>query len=165
MSAAEPPGAPGRPAPAALDRVDLRLLRILSEDGRMPVASLAERAGISRANAYTRLDRMRAEGVIEGFTVRVSHSRLGLGLTALILVSLRQPAWRELRDRIREWPEVEYCAYISGEHDALLQVRVRDVEALRDVVLERLQNMPDVRATETLFVLDEVLRRPLVLPQ
>jgi Lrp/AsnC family leucine-responsive transcriptional regulator len=162
MGRAEPDPRPA--APPALDRVDRRLLELLGEDGRMPVASLAERAGISRANAYTRLDRLRQEGVIEGFAVRVSHRRLGLGLTALILVSLRQLAWRELRDRIREWPEVEYCAYISGEHDALLLVRVRDVETLRDVVLERLQTLPDVRATETLFVLDEVVRRPLVLP-
>jgi Lrp/AsnC family transcriptional regulator, leucine-responsive regulatory protein len=149
---------------AVLDRIDRRLLELLAEDGRMSVATLAERAGISRANAYTRLDRLRQDGVIEGFSVRVSHRRLGFGLTALILVTLRQPAWRELSDRIREWPEVEYCAYISGEHDALIQVRVRDIETLRDVVLERLQTLPDVRATETLFVLDEVVRRPLVLP-
>ena len=150
--------------PADVDRIDLRILELLADDGRMPVATLAERAGVSRANAYTRLERLRQEGVISGFSVRVVPGRIGLSLTALILVSLRQLAWRELRDRIQTWPEVEYCAYISGEYDAILQVRVRDVETLRDVVLERLQSMPDVRGTQTIFVLDEVVRRPLVLP-
>lgn len=159
----EPPRRPG-PLAAGVDATDLRILALLAEDGRMPVATLAERAGVSRANAYARLDRLRAEGVISGFSVRIDPARVGLSITALILVSLRQLAWRELRERIGSWPEVEYCAYISGEYDAILQVRVRDVETLRDVVLERLQSLPDVRGTQTLFVLDEVVRRPLVLP-
>ena len=158
----QPP--PPRRDPASVDRIDLRILELLGEDGRMPVATLAEKSGISRANAYARLDRLRQEGVISGFSVRVVPSRIGLSVSALILVSLRQPAWRELRERIGSWPEVEYCAYISGEYDAILQVRVRDVETLRDVVLERLQSLPDVRGTQTLFILDEVVRRPLVLP-
>jgi len=102
--------------------------------------------------------------VIEGFTARVNPARLGLGITALILISGRQPAWRKLRQRLTEMPEVEYCAFTTGEYDALILVRVPDVETLRDVILERLQAMDDVRATQTIFVLDEVVRRPYVLP-
>ena len=159
------PATSARTSPApAVDRIDLRLLELLAEDGRMPVATLATRCGVSRANAYSRVQRLRETGVISGFSVRVAHERLGLGLTALILLSFRQPAWRELRAQIATWPEVEYCAYISGEYDAVVQVRVRDVETLRDVVLERRQGLPDVRSTQTIFVLDEVVRRPLVLP-
>jgi Lrp/AsnC family leucine-responsive transcriptional regulator len=156
--------AAGRSAPAHLDDVDRRLLELLSEDGRLPVAILAERAGISRAGAYARLDRLRADGVITGFTVTVDPRRLGLGVTALILVSGQQTHWRELGTRLAAMPEVEYCAFLTGRYDALLLVRVADVETLRDVILERLQTMPDVRATETIFVLDEVLRRRLVVP-
>ncbi|MDQ2960045.1 MAG: Lrp/AsnC family transcriptional regulator [Candidatus Dormibacteraeota bacterium] len=147
-----------------LDRVDRRILEELAADGRIPVATLAERAGISRAAAYTRLDSLRQSGVIEGFTVRVNPARLGLGVTALILISGRQPAWRSLRERLASFPEVEYCAFTTGEYDALALVRVRDVETLRDVVLERLQASAEVRATQTIFVLEEVVRRPLVLP-
>lgn len=130
----------------------------------MPVATLAERVGVSRANAYTRLERMREDRIIDGFSVRVLPGRLGLGITALILISVRQPAWRDLRGQLERWPEVEYCAFITGEYDALVMVRVRDVEMLRDVVLERLQSMEDIRGTQTIFVLDEVIRRPFVLP-
>ncbi len=130
----------------------------------MPVAGLAERVGISRAAAYARLENLRQSGVIEGFTVRVNPARLGLGVTALILISGRQPSWRALRRRLVSIPEVEYCAFTTGEYDALLLVRVRDVETLRDVVLERLQVSEEVRATQTIFVLDELVKRPLVLP-
>jgi Lrp/AsnC family transcriptional regulator, leucine-responsive regulatory protein len=61
-------------------------------------------------------------------------------------------------------PEIEYCAFTTGEYDALALVRVPDVETLRDVILERLQSSEAVRATQTIFVLDEVVRRPYVLP-
>jgi Lrp/AsnC family leucine-responsive transcriptional regulator len=154
----------GRSAPAPIDEVDRRLLQLLGEDGRMPVATLAERARVSRANAYARLERLRQDGIIEGFSVRVVPKRVGLGITALILISVRQPAWRHFTAQLQQWPEVEYCAFITGEYDAMITVRVKDVETLRDVVLERLQSMEDVRSTQTIFVLDEVVRRPFILP-
>ncbi|MDQ6846526.1 MAG: Lrp/AsnC family transcriptional regulator [Candidatus Dormibacteraeota bacterium] len=167
MSSTAPPKRPSRPQSAAplLDAVDRRLLEVLADDGRISVAALAERAGISRAATYNRLDNLRETGVVEGYSVRVNPARVGLGVTALVLISGRQPAWRSLRRRLVSMPEVEYCAFTTGEYDALLVVRVRDVETLRDVVLERLQASEEIRATQTIFVLEELLKRPLVLPQ
>ena len=155
-----------RPQSAAtsLDPIDRRLLEVLADDGRISVAALAERAGISRAATYNRLDNLRDTGVIEGYSVRVNPARVGLGVTALVLISGRQPAWRSLRRRLVSMPEVEYCAFTTGEYDALLVVRVPDVETLRDVVLERLQASEEIRATQTIFVLEELVKRPLVLP-
>jgi DNA-binding Lrp family transcriptional regulator len=163
-SNARPVGAPpaGRSA-AELDPVHRRMLELLREDGRASVATLAERVGVSRANAYNRLAWLRAQGVIEGFSARVNSRRAGLGITALILVSVRQPAFRSLGERLAAMPEVEYGAITTGPHDLVLLVRVPDVETLRDVLLERLQALPDVRATQTMFVLEEVVRRPYVL--
>ncbi len=167
MSSPNPPSRASRPQSAAppLDAIDRRLLEVLAVDGRLSVAALAERTGISRAATYTRLDNLRDNGVIEGYSVRVNPARVGLGITALVLISGQQPAWRSLRRRLVSMPEVEYCAFTTGEYDALLVVRVPDVETLRDVVLERLQASEEIRATQTIFVLEELVKRPLVLPQ
>jgi Lrp/AsnC family leucine-responsive transcriptional regulator len=167
VSSSSPPNRASRSQSATppLDATDRRLLEVLSVDGRLSVATLAERIGISRAATYTRLDALRDSGVIEGYSVRVNPARVGLGITALVLVSGQQPAWRSLRRRLVSMPEVEYCAFTTGEYDALLVVRVPDVETLRDVVLERLQASEEIRATQTIFVLEELVKRPLVLPQ
>ncbi len=168
MSSQSPASRPSRSQTAgapALDAVDRRLLEALAEDGRISVAALAEQTGISRAATYNRLDALRESGVVEGFSVRVNPARVGLGVTALVLISGRQPAWRSLRRRLVSMPEVEYCAFTTGEYDALLVVRVPDVETLRDVVLERLQASEEIRSTQTIFVLEELVKRPLVLPQ
>lgn len=150
-----PAGRTRRLAPAVLDDVDRRLIALLREDGRRSVNELAEAAGVSRANAYQRLGRLRKDGVILGFTVRTDAHRLGLGVAALIIVRSEQRSWREVRDELRELPGAEYVALTAGGFDFVVLVRVSDVETLRDVVLERLQAMDGVRSTETIFILDE----------
>ncbi len=147
-----------------LDRLDRRLLAALREDGRISVAALAEATDTSRANAYARLRRLTDEGVITGFSARIDSRVAGLDVSTVVLVACHQPDWRQLAQRLSDLEEVEYCALISGEYDALLLVRAPDVETLRDVILERIQSLPGVRSTQTLFVLDEVVRRPFILP-
>jgi hypothetical protein len=72
--------------------------------------------------------------------------------------------WHQFRATLAQMPEVEYCAITTGQHDAMIQIRVPDVGAVHRLVTERLANVPAVRATETVIILDEVLRRPYVLP-
>ncbi|MFF0311488.1 Lrp/AsnC family transcriptional regulator [Streptosporangium sp. NPDC004379] len=147
-----------------LDATHLKILEVLRENGRISVAALAERVGISRANAYTRFEALRADGAIRRFTAEIDHVRTGLGITALIFVTVRQQMWRQFRAELAAMPEVEYCAITTGQHDAMIQVRMADVAAVHAMVTERLAGIPAVKATETVFILDEVIRRPYVLP-
>ncbi|WP_219469591.1 Lrp/AsnC family transcriptional regulator [Nonomuraea rhizosphaerae] len=158
-------GAPGRIGIGLeLDAVHMKILEVLRENGRISVSALAERVGISRANAYTRFEALRADGAIKRFTAEIDHVRAGLGITALIFVTVRQQMWKQFRAELARMPEVEYCAITTGQHDAMIQVRVSDVAAVHTMVTDRLANIPAVKATETVFILDEVLRRPYVLP-
>src|SRR5436309_2630492 len=74
---------PGRTVPV-LDEIDRAMLAELSTDGRLAVRALAERLHISRTNAYARLERLMAEGVITGFGARIDPRRAGLGTSAYI---------------------------------------------------------------------------------
>jgi DNA-binding Lrp family transcriptional regulator len=96
--------------------------------------------------------------VIRRFTVDADPRALGLTITALVQVDIEQHTWRELSARILALPGVEYVGLTTGTFDLVLVVRAPDMETLRDVVLERLQSMPDVRSTQTSFVLDELRR-------
>jgi Lrp/AsnC family transcriptional regulator, leucine-responsive regulatory protein len=147
-------------SPRPLDDVERRMLAILVDDGRISVNELAARAGISRATAYSRYDRLVADGVINRFRADVDPHAIGLDVAAMILINVEQGSWPVTRDKISRLPGVEYVAMTSGGFDFVLLVRVPDIAALRDVVLYRLQGMPEVRATQTVFVLDEE-RHPL----
>lgn len=151
------------PAPAPLDDVDRRIVAALVDDGRLSVNELATRVGVSRATAYTRLDRLREAGVITGFTATVDPAKVGLGVAALILVNVEQNEWRAARDELLQLPGVEYLAFTSGGFDMVVLVRVSSIEALRDVVLDHLHGATHVRSTQTVFVLDEQ-RRQVAMP-
>lgn len=138
-----------------LDDTDRRILAELVADGRMSVNSLAERVGVSRATAYSRLERLQGSGIIRGFRAEVDPAKAGLPVAALILANVEQHAWQEARDELLRLPGLEYLAFTSGGFDMVLLVRVPDVVALRDVVLVRLHGSPHVRSTQTIFVLDE----------
>lgn len=137
------------------DEVDRRLIALLREDGRLSVNELAARAHVSRANAYQRLARLRADGVIRRFTVDVDPRQLGDSITALVMLDIDQHAWRELGTKLLALPGVDYVGFTTGTFDLVMLVRAPDMHTLRDVVLEKLQALPEIRSTQTSFVLEE----------
>lgn len=140
---------------AALDDTDRAMVALLREDGRLSVRSLAEQVHISRANAYTRLERLHRDGVITGYAAQVDPDRLGLATAAYVSVSIQQGSWREVRDALGELPGVERVALVGAEFDMLVQVRAHDNHELRDVVLEQVQAIPGVRGTRTWLIFEE----------
>ncbi|MEO8888306.1 MAG: Lrp/AsnC family transcriptional regulator [Jatrophihabitantaceae bacterium] len=146
----------GRTAP--LDDTDQQIVAALREDGRLSMRALAERLHISRANVYTRVERLERERVITGYTATVDPQRCGLGIAAYIYVKINQHSWKAVRQRILALPAVEHGSLVSGDHDLVLLVRTTDNSTLRDLVLTELQAIPEVLATRTELIFDELAR-------
>ncbi len=160
-------GAPGPQAaapdtgPAAvrpLDAIDRAILRYLQEDGRASIRSVAEHVHVSRANAYARINRLIEDGVIRGFTARVDHERAGHGASAYITLKIVQNSWRTVREKLLELPGVAHIALVSGDFDVLLLVHTPDNRSLRELVLTRIQAVPEVLSSRTLLVFEETDR-------
>ncbi|MDQ0697287.1 Lrp/AsnC family transcriptional regulator [Streptomyces anulatus] len=149
--AAEPPVPPARP----LDPIDRDILRILQTDGRASIRSVAERVHVSRANAYARINRLVEDGVIRGFGARVDHERAGQGASAYITLKIVQNSWRTVREQLQALPGATHIALVSGDFDVLLLVHTPDNRALRELVLTRIQSIPEVLSTRTLLVFEE----------
>ena len=145
---------------SVVDDTDRRIVTALQRDGRMSVRALAEQVHVSRAGAYARLQRLRDEGVITGFTAVVSPEKVGLGTSAYVSVSIEQNSWRQVSCAMRALPGVEQVALVGAEFDVLVQVRTRDNHELRDVVLEQIQAVPGVKATRTWLIFEEMPARP-----
>lgn len=158
------PVPPGRTADP-VDDVDRRILAGLREDGRTSMSALAAKVGVSRATVYTRVENLLAAGVITGFSAHVDPRKVGFGICTLIFVSVHPQTWASFRRRVVEMTQVEYCAVTTGEHDAMLLVRARDVAEVHHFVTDVLSLLPEIRAVESVLVMDEVLRRPYLLPE
>jgi DNA-binding Lrp family transcriptional regulator len=165
MSRGQEPGgsAAGRSAEPP-DEVDHRILAELRDNARISMSQLAERVGVSRATAYSRVAKLVADGVITGFSARVDPVKVGFGICTLVFVTVHPRTWASFRRRVAEMSQVEYCAVTTGQHDAMLLVRAREVAEVHAFVTEVLAVLPEIRAVESVLVMDEVVRRPYLLP-
>ncbi|MET7651735.1 MULTISPECIES: Lrp/AsnC family transcriptional regulator [unclassified Streptomyces] len=154
-SSLPPPSSAPLSPPRPLDAIDQDILQMLQADGRASIRSVAERVHVSRANAYARINRLIEDGVIRGFGARVDHERAGQGTSAYITLKIVQNSWRTVREQLRALPGASHIALVGGDFDVLLLVHTPDNRALREVVLTRLQAIPEVLSTRTLLVFEE----------
>lgn len=148
---ASPPG-PTR----QIDGIDRAMLDALVADARISLTDLADAVNVSRSTAHARLQRLRDDNVITGFTTTIDPHALGLGVAAMVFIDIEQHDWRALRSELAAIPGVEYLAMCAGRFDLMLVARADSISSLRDVLLERIQRLAGVRSTETVIILDEV---------
>jgi Lrp/AsnC family transcriptional regulator, leucine-responsive regulatory protein len=142
-----------------LDALDKKILELLQGNGRMPNARLAAQCGISPPATLERVKRLESAGVIEGYAAVVNARNIGLGLTAMVSLSLAVhgvSALSAVKSRIEAIPEVLECHHISGDVDFLLKVVVRDMDAYTDFVVNKLSNIEGIQKINSAFVLATV---------
>ncbi|MDN5755750.1 Lrp/AsnC family transcriptional regulator [Arthrobacter rhombi] len=142
--------------PVKLDDVDHRIIAELTRDGRQSVTTVAQNVHVSRAHAYSRINRLQDEGVITRYMAVVDPVRAGLRSSAYVTLKLRQHSWRELRERLAALPEVHHIGLVGGNFDVILLVRAKDNVDLRRVVFDNIQSMPGVLDTQTFLVFEDV---------
>ncbi|AXB41536.1 Lrp/AsnC family transcriptional regulator [Amycolatopsis albispora] len=135
------------------DEIDRRLITLLREDGRRTYSDMAGIVGLSVAAVKRRVNRLQETGVITGFTVQVDHTKLGWGVEAF--TEVRYAGTTRVADIVGSasvLPEVAAIYTIAGDPDALVQVRVRDVAHLQQVI-DQLRAGGSIAGTKTLLVL------------
>lgn len=145
-----------------LDQIDRRILAALARDGRMSIAELSRRVGLSKTPCQARVKRLEATGVILGYQALVDPVRLGLGHVAFIEVKLSDTRARALESfnrAVRALPEVEQCHMIAGGFDYLLKVRTTSIAAYRRLLAEKLSALPYIAQTAT-YVSIEAVKEP-----
>ena len=142
-----------------LDRFDRAILSVLAAEGRISVADLARRIGLSKTPTQVRLRRLETEGVIMGYRAMLDPVRLGLDHVAFVEVRLRDTAEAGLaafNAAVGRIPEVEQAHMIAGNFDYLLKVRTRSMTDYRAVLAEKISALPNVAGTSTYVVMEAV---------
>ena len=143
----------------ALDALDRAILDHLARDARASYAWIGEQVNLSAPAVKRRVDRLRARGVIDGFTVRLDPGALGWATEAHVEVYCAEstsPA--TMRTALERYPEVVAASTVTGEADAIVHLRAHDVRHL-DEVVERINAEPFVRRTRSTIVLTPLVRR------
>lgn len=147
-----------------IDETNLAILELLRADARSSVAGIADRVGVSRATAYTRIAALEEAGVIRGYHADIDPAAVGKRVAALVFVSIAQSQWADFRARLDGLPELDYFAVTTGQFDAMLLVRSEGVAGIHALVVDELAQWPSVKATETVFLMDETGRQSSLRP-
>jgi len=138
----------------SLDDRDRRILDLVQRDGRMPQAEIARRVGLSTAAVNERLRKLETGGFIRRVVAVVDARAVGARVTAFVEVFIEHPRFETVfMDAMRTLDEVQECHHITGEFSLMLKVRVRDMEALQELLIQRINGMEGVRQTRTIIVL------------
>jgi Lrp/AsnC family leucine-responsive transcriptional regulator len=144
-----------------MDAIDMRLLRMLSEDGRLTNAELARRVGMAPSAVFERVRRLEERGVLRGAVALLDPRPLGLGLLAFISVRANEaPGATSVAERLAALPEVQEVHHVAGEDCFLLKVRVADPPALARLLRERVGPLPGVLSTRTTIVMETLKETP-----
>ncbi len=142
------------------DEKDMKILEVLKENSNLSTQQISKKTLIPITTVHYRLKKLKNDGVINKYTIKVDHKKLGKGVLAYIFFVPNYEALKakkmhldDLVGKIKKHPDVEEAATITGFKDVILKVRVADVDDLNRFVVEYLQRVNEVSRTETLIVL------------
>ena len=138
---------------AELDAIDLQIVSILQEHGRIAHVKLGEQVGLSAPSVIERVKRLEDNGIITGYYAAVDAKRLGKDVTAFIGVSIGHPRTVGLFEQTVELlDDVLECHHVTGEHTVLLKVKTRNTSTLEELI-RAIRLIEGVARTETMVVL------------
>lgn len=144
-----------------MDRIDLKILSCLQEDATMPIATIAERAGLSPSPCWRRIQRLDAAGVIRKRVALLDPHSLSAGVTVFVSIRTNRHTreWSEKFCRaVSRLPEVMEFYRMSGQVDYLLRVVVPDIEAY-DRVYKQLIEVADLYDVTSSFSMEQINTR------
>jgi Lrp/AsnC family transcriptional regulator for asnA, asnC and gidA len=145
-----------------IDNLDRKILDIITKNARVPYLEVARECNVSGAAIHQRVQRLIKIGVIRGSEFKVDPTLVGFKTCAYIGVYLDHPGnYRDIIMKFKEIPEIIECHYTTGNYSLFLKVYTRDNEHLRDILTDKIQNIPGVIRTETLISLEESINRQI----
>ena len=138
----------------SLDDKDRRILALVQRDAKLPQAEIASRIGLSTAAVSERLRKLESAGFLRRYVAVVDPKAVGVSVTAFVEVFVEHPRFESaFIDHVLGIDEVQECHHITGEFSLLLKIRVRDMEALQQLLIHKLNALEGVRQTRTVIVL------------
>lgn len=145
-----------------LDSLDKKILTLLTKNARMPFVEVARSCGVSGAAIHQRVQQMYEAGVIKGSQFNISPRAMGYNTCAFIGIQLHlitTKSHNEAFSKIMKIPEIIECHHVSGKHSLLVKIYTKNNENLKNIIIEKIQSIPEVISTETFISLQEGFER------
>ena len=143
-----------------VDKLDRKILRVISVDARRSFKEIAEQCGVSRAAIHQRVVRMFERGTITGSGYQINPKFLGFGTCSYIGIKLEKGSmYNAVVQELMKIPEVLECHFTTGPYTMLIKLYSHENEHLKDLLNNRIQSIPGVNSTDTMISLEQSIQR------
>ena len=139
-----------------LDKIDKKILSILSSNSKMGNKEIAAEIGLSITPTFERIKRLERHGVIKNYVAILDKKKIDKGLHVLCQVSLKAHNLDLLvgfEDKIVHLHEVNSCYHIAGNYDYLLSIEVKDMDEYQEFLKQKLASIPNIANVQSSFVM------------
>jgi len=141
-----------------VDALDREVLLALQADGRMSNLALARSLDLSPSAMLGRVRRLEAGGAVRGYRAIIDPAALGITVRALVVARLREHSERSIQafeEGIRNVPGVRACYHVTGQFDMVVELALRDLDHLGQLIRVDIARIPGVMNLETMLILAE----------
>ncbi|MCQ2094073.1 MAG: Lrp/AsnC ligand binding domain-containing protein [Bacteroidaceae bacterium] len=149
-----------------IDKLDKKIMEIISANARIPFKDVAAECGVSRAAIHQRVQRLMDLNVITGSGYFVNPKSLGYSTCTYVGITLEKGSmYRTVTKELESIPEIVECHSTTGPYALFIKLYARDNEQLMDILTNKIQGIQGVSSTETLISLDQSIKRqiPIIL--
>jgi len=139
--------------PNFLDYINYRILDVLSKNSSLPFVELAKQIGISDATIHTRVKKLLTLGVIKKFTIFVDNDLLGYDHLAFINLKIERGRTEETTNNLMKIDEILEIHEIYDKFDLLIKIRTKNLDNLRDIIVNKILSINYIKETELMTVL------------
>lgn len=143
-----------------VDKLDKRILEIISCNARIPFKDVAAECGVSRAAIHQRVQRLIDMGVIVGSGYHVNPASLGYNTCTYVGINLEKGSmYNAVVEEFKKIPEIVECHFTTGPYTMIIKLFARDNAHLMELLNDHLQEVTGVTATETLISLKQSIKK------
>ncbi|MFN7099619.1 MAG: Lrp/AsnC family transcriptional regulator [Flavobacterium sp.] len=142
-----------------LDVIDKKILELVQNDSKKTTKELSIKLNLSVTAVYERVRKLEREGIIEKYVAIVNKSKVEKGFLVFCHLKLIQHSRDYIQifeKEVAELSEVVECYHVSGDYDYILKIVVKDMEAYRQFLINKLTSLSHIGSTHSTFMIDEI---------
>ncbi|MCO4822056.1 MAG: Lrp/AsnC family transcriptional regulator [Flavobacteriaceae bacterium] len=142
-----------------LDAIDKKILAYLQRDSKQTNKELSNKLDMSITAVYERIKKLENNGVIDKYVALIDHEKIEKAFVAFCHIKLVQHSQEyvtKFEREVKKIEEIVECYHISGDYDYLLKVHVKDMEAFREFMVNKLTTINHIGSTHSMFMINEV---------
>ncbi|QLK87523.1 transcriptional regulator AsnC [Arsenophonus endosymbiont of Aphis craccivora] len=145
-----------------IDNLDRDILNELLRNARIPYAEIAKKFAVSHGTIHVRIEKMKQAGIIVGTHVDINVKQLGFDVCCFIGIILKSAKdYHTALKKLDELDEVVEVYYTTGQYSIFIKVMCRSIDALQDILINKIQTIDEIQSTETLISLQNPIMRTI----